>query len=269
MEWRTGLQSRKEAEWAVKMPRRIGQIGRRWLASCTELLFPPVCLACGRELRAREKPICGPCQEAWLSDRSLRCPRCAKPLPKHAAQDPGGCPTCRHKRWRVHRAVALGTYGGALRDLVLRIKQPRYEPLCLAAGELLARQIQAEIRETPLDLVASVPMHWIRRLTRGANDSELLAEAVSGRLQLPWSARLLYNRRPTRKQGTLLPVQRKRNVRGAYGLRRPPLVAGKRILIVDDVMTTGATANELAKVLLRAGAEQVTVAVIARGVGFD
>jgi ComF family protein len=269
MEWRSGLQRWKRPEWANRLPRMIGHAGRRWLSGCTELLFPPVCLMCGGELAARVAPICGSCQEAWLADRSLRCPRCAKPLPQHAIPDVDGCSTCRTKRWRVHRAVTLGTYGGALRDLVLRIKQPRYEPLCLAAGELLARHIQAAPEDAPPDLVAPVPMHWLRRLTRGTNDAELLAEAVAGRLQLPWDARLLHNRRPTRKQGTLLPDQRKRNVRGAYGLRRPTLVAGKQVLIVDDVMTTGATANELAKVLLRAGAERVTVAVIARGVGFD
>jgi len=175
---------------------------------------------------------------------------------------------CRNKRLRFEQAIALGTYGDALRKLVLRIKQPRHESLCLAVGELLADRIRFDLA-AKADVVVPVPMHWLRKIVRGVNDAEVLAEAVSAHLKIPFSTRLLSCRRSTRKQGTLLPTERRRNVRSAFGMQRRAKIEGRHILVIDDVMTTGATANELAKVLLRAGASRVSIAVVARGVGFD
>lgn len=248
---------------------RIGTTGLRWLGSCAELLFPNICLLCGRLQATGADRICHRCQRALSADDVARCPRCAKPLPQYATADAEGCPLCRTKRLRFDRAVALGTYGGEVRELVLRIKQPRHEALCLAAGELLAERIVCELNGTLPDLVVPVPMHWLRKLLRGTNDAEVLAEAVASQLHRPIQMRLLRCLRPTRKQGTLLPTERRLNVRGAYEVRRRAKISGAHVVIVDDVMTTGATANELAKVVHRAGAAQVTVAVIARGVGFD
>ena len=96
-------------------------------------------------------------------------------------------------------------------------------------------------------------MHWTRRLLRGVNGPELLAEAVAGSMRLPIDTRLLSCRRRTKKQGTLLPSARRLNVHGAYGVARGGSLAAKRVLLVDDVLTTGATLDELARVLQRAG----------------
>ncbi len=270
MEWRGSLQRLKQldAAWRWK-PHRLREASRRWLSGCAELLFPSVCLLCGQATPDSDARICSNCQTALAGDGAARCPRCAKPLPKHSQADLTGCALCRNKRWRFHRAIAVGTYGGEVRELVLRMKQPRHESLCLAAGELLAGRIRIDSAGALPDVVTPVPMHWLRKLMRGINDSELLAEAVAAHLNVPFGTHLLRCLRPTRKQGTLLPTERRHNVRGAYGVRRRANVSGAHVLVVDDVMTTGATANELAKVLRRAGASQVTVAIVARGVGFD
>lgn len=270
MRWRSTLQTWKPVGTACRdTSRRIWASSSRWLASCTELLFPNICLLCGRPLATGVERICHRCRRGINVEDVSRCPRCAKPLPQHSKADADGCPLCHNKRLRFQRAIALGTYGGEVRELILRIKQPRHEALCLAAGELLAERIVCELKGTLPDLVVPVPMHWLRKLVRGTNDSEVLTEAVAGQIHRPMKMRLLRCVRPTRKQGTLLPTERRLNVRGAYEVRRRMNIAGAHALIVDDVMTTGATANELAKVLLRAGAAQVTVAVVARGVGFD
>jgi predicted amidophosphoribosyltransferase len=150
------------------------------------------------------------------------------------------------------------------------MKKARNESLTLAAGRLLADRIADGPQNGNPDIVTCVPMHWIRRLLRGVNSSELLAESVANRLGRP-RAGLLRCQRRTQKQGTLWPAERLRNVRGAYSVspRQRPHVEGAHVLVVDDVMTTGATANEIARILHRAGAREVSIAVVARGVGFD
>jgi predicted amidophosphoribosyltransferase len=147
---------------------------------------------------------------------------------------------------------------------VLKIKHVVYEPLAIALGQRLAECIQ----ECPLadrpDVVAPIPMHWFKRLWRHTHTAETLARAVAQQLELPVSARLLACRRHLRRQASLTPPQRKLNVRGAFRASRLIPLAGRRVLIVDDVMTTGATAQEAARALIEGGAAAVCVATVAR-----
>jgi predicted amidophosphoribosyltransferase len=101
------------------------------------------------------------------------------------------------------------------------------------------------------------------------NSPDLIVEAIAARLSLPHSARILFSRRRTRKQGTLLPAERRKNVRGAFGVKKGYDLAEQHVLLVDDIMTTGATANEAARTLRRSGAARVSVLVVARAVGVD
>jgi ComF family protein len=163
----------------------------------------------------------------------------------------------------------LGIYGGAVRDLVLRMKQARNESLSLAAGRLLAERIAITLDADPADIVVPVPMHWVRRLIRGVNVAELLAESIAARLRIRFDTGVIRCCRKTDKQGTLTPAERRTNVRGAYRVPADSSLRGAHVLLIDDVMTTGATASEIARVLRRSGARSVSVAVVARGVGFD
>ena len=148
------------------------------------------------------------------------------------------------------------------------MKQSTGESLSLAMGHLLGEQLSRNITDAPNYLVA-VPTHWTRRLRRKVNCAEILLESVTARLGLRSVPKLLRCRRKTNKQGTLLPNERLTNVRGAYRVSTGYVINGAKVLLVDDVMTTGATANEIAKILRRAGAASVEVAVVARGIGFD
>jgi predicted amidophosphoribosyltransferase len=112
-----------------------------------------------------------------------------------------------------------------------------------------------------------VPAHWAKRLLRGVNGPDLLVEAIGRRLSIPTATDLLVCRRRTRKQGTLLPSERFLNVRNAFAVSWGYDIGDAHVLLVDDVMTTGATAGEAARTLRRAGADRVTVAIVARGVG--
>jgi ComF family protein len=125
-----------------------------------------------------------------------------------------------------------------------------------AGGEVLAGA----------DLLLPVPLHWTRLFKRRFNQSALLAQAIRTAGGPPVAADWLVRRRRTPSQGTLGPLGRARNVRGAFALKRGRDVAGKHVVVIDDVLTTGATAEECARVLRRAGAASVGVLVLARAV---
>jgi len=171
---------------------------------------------------------------------------------------------CRSRRLRFDRVVSLGSYTGALRDCVLTMKRPRHESLSAAMGDLLFARQGERLVEAKADAVLPVPMHWLRRIVRRANSPELLAAALAAQLDVPLLHRALRRVRNTRKQGPMLRTGRLQNVRDAFRLQADAQVRGKRMIVVDDVLTTGATCDEVAKVLKRAGAAAVTVAVLAR-----
>ena len=112
-----------------------------------------------------------------------------------------------------------------------------------------------------------MPIHWMRRVCRGANSPEIVARPLARRLQVPVTTRLLAVRRRVRKQGTLSPTERFSNIRGIFSVTTRYDIEGTNIVLVDDVMTTGATASEAARMLRAAGAAKVVVTVVARAVG--
>jgi ComF family protein len=150
---------------------------------------------------------------------------------------------------------------------VLRIKRPQERALAISLGHLLAHEKNSDLTAWQVDAVIPVPMHWSRRIWRGANSPETIAERLSRRLAVPLASHLLIRRRRTQPQASLSPTRRMANVRGAFRADKHPDLKGARLLLVDDIMTTGATLNEAAKVLRRAGAAFVGVVVLARAEG--
>jgi ComF family protein len=156
----------------------------------------------------------------------------------------------------------LGGYGGLLRDAVLRAKHPRGDDVAAALATLLHRHHAATIAAWAPDVVVPVPMHWWRRVVRGTSAAEVIAGRLGKLSGLPvrWSLR---RNRATVMQNRLPFGERRANVRDAFGGRRRG-VAGMRVLLVDDVVTTGGTLSACRRVLSTAGAAAVHVAVIAR-----
>jgi ComF family protein len=160
--------------------------------------------------------------------------------------------------------VVFGSYAEGLRHTVLLMKRGAREPLSLAIGRWLAARLESDLRQRSIDFIVPVPMFWRRRLWRGTNNPDLLAEALSDRLGVPFDPRCLVRVRSTPQQNMVPPSERHANVRGAFRLRGGRDVTDKTLLVVDDVLTTGATCNETAKVLKEAGAKAVHVCVVAR-----
>ena len=186
-------------------------------------------------------------------------------MPCSAADaDAGDCYECRDRKLLFDEARSIGVYDGPLRGAILKIKHSQYEPLATALGCQLAEQLRQRPFTEPCDLVIPVPMHWLQRVWRGTSTAHTLARAVARSLGLRCGNRLVC-RRMLRRQHTLPAIKRRENVRGAFRVSWRYRVSGLRILLVDDVMTTVATANEAARTLLRAGAAAVCVATVARG----
>lgn len=240
------------------------------LASLTsrglDLLFPPQCALCQIELdESLEAPLlCTDCRSQLLLGTRFRCPRCGGSAP---APIPLGqrCAHCRGTPLRFSRTVALGIYHASLKQAVLGMKRPGRFPLSKAIAQWFWQARGSEIAALAADLVVPIPMHWWRRCVRGANSPEIVAEILGRNLKLP--VKELLRRRWRPPQGSLTAHRRRSNLRGAMWLRWRQEVSGKRILLVDDVLTTGATCSEAARVLKSGGAAEVVVAVLARGEG--
>ena len=211
-----------------------------------DFISPPVCTACGYPFDFDTGPNAG--EEAPL------CGACARDLPAFA------------------RARAVMRYDPDSRGLILGFKHGDRLHGAKAFGHWLARAGADLLADA--DLIAPVPLHWRRRIARRFNQSALLTQAVSRDTGRPWCPDLLRRTRATASQGHLGRKDRARNVRGAFAVNpaRGALLKDARIVLVDDVLTTGATAGACATALLKGGAAQVDVLVlarVARGAAFD
>jgi predicted amidophosphoribosyltransferase len=251
-------------------PRGWGRL-RRYVRCATNLLYPPRCLVCEYDLEEgqlteKEIPFCGTCFGEMFPSGQRRCGRCGAPA-VGVSPDSERCLHCRHDDFPFGSAIALGLYRGLLSDVVLQTKRLQGEPLARALGLALADQIMRSGFAADVEAVAPVPAHWARRLRRGTSGATEIARPVAQRLNVPLLSGLLRWRRNVREQSRLRPRQRRRNVAGALRCSTGYDITNARILLIDDVMTTGATATAATKTLKRAGAASVVVGVIARGVG--
>ena len=163
-------------------------------------------------------------------------------------------------------AISIGNYRGQLQHAIREMKRSKSEPMANQLGRLLAHCMQQQEVGCRADLIVPMPIHWWKRLRRGFNASSLIADGISKTLGIRQIAGAMRYSRLTKKQGTLSTTARIRNVKGAIQVRWPKSVQDKHVVLVDDVTTSCATANEAAKALLKAGAREVTLAVAARGV---
>ncbi len=230
-----------------------------------DVLLPPQCLGC-RRLVDRPGQLCPDC---WGRIRFIAPPFCACcGLPFGRDEGAGTlCPSCIAEPPLFEHARSVFVYDEHSRDLVLSFKHADRTERSVPYGRWLAR---AAIDLTAdCDLVVPVPLHRWRLWRRRYNQSALLALAVARETGRPAAVDLLIRPRATPTQGGLGREARRRNVAGAIALRPGRTVTGLRILLIDDVFTTGATVTACARVLLRAGAARVDVLTLARVVRDD
>jgi ComF family protein len=235
------------------------------MVAALDLLFPAVCPLCEVPLAAgRRDPLCGACWGAIVRLRGPRCPVCGVPRPAGSeAAGPEGdrapCPACTARPPAFDYARSAAVYAGPLREALHAFKFGGRRALARPLAALIAEECDVP---TGVEALVPVPLAPGRERERGFNQSRLIAERLAGTLAVAVRPRWLHRCRPTRPQSDLGANERRDNVRDAF--RAAPAVTGRHVVVVDDVLTTGATAGECARALRAAGAHRVGVLTVAR-----
>jgi ComF family protein len=245
---------------AMLSPARAATL-RRIGTACLDLLLPPRCLACGTTVGASGS-LCAACWAAITFLGSPCCACCGLPFDFDAADVL--CGACTRAHPPFDRARAVMRYDEASRKLVLAFKHGDRLHMAPAFGAWLKRAGSELLAEA--DLLIPVPLHWTRLFARRYNQAAVLAHALHAAGGPPVAPDWLSRRRRTASQGKRNAAARERNVRGAFVLKPGREVRGKRVVLIDDVFTTGATVGECARVLRRAGALRIDVLTLARTV---
>jgi ComF family protein len=236
------------------------------LKAFLDILFPPRCHFCKAFIPdAGAIHLCAVCLEACTLILSPLCKICGIPFLTAGDDDHlcGGCIT-EPPRFTAARAAAL--FDGPVRELIHRLKYNGRVQLCRPLGLLTGQQLGPFAETASADLVIPVPLHIKRLRQRGFNQAVLLGEILSREWRLPLSRRNLRRIRWTEPQIKLTAAERVANVRGAFAVSAPALLRGKRIILVDDVYTTGSPVAECTRVLFKAEAAEVCVVTVARAV---
>lgn len=236
---------------------------RELLRGLDQLTYPPVCLICGGPFdRHSPYSLCTPCTLSITGDSRPTCPRCGGTVGPHVALE-GGCSRCKGERFHFDGVSRFGVYDERLKEAVLKMKSQAGEVLAETVGSIWAQRDKSKFEELRPDVIVPVPLHWSRRIVRGYSPPAAVAHSLANVLGRPCADNWLRRVRSTPKQFTQSPTARRDNLKDAFRVTRRCRVRDRRVLLVDDVLTTGATCSEAARTLKAAGAAQVWAAVVA------
>jgi len=241
--------------------KQTGIIG--FLQGVKDLCFPVQCLVCGMYMAGKKPPLfCEFCAEKIALIREPLCRLCGKPFFK-AAGAGHLCGACLSARWHFAGARSLIVYDETVAGVIQRFKY-NGDTTGLSSFAALQKELAYLQDSFAPDLIVPVPLHWQRLRQRGFNQALLLARVFFPGDKEKISVNALERFQKTLPQAGLSGVERRRNIKASFRVQKKPLVVGRKILLVDDVFTTGTTVNECARVLVFAGASEVRVLTLAR-----
>jgi len=230
--------------------------------AAVSLLYPATCAVCGKNLRAGEY-LCNGCEAKIVRIAPPFCERCSEPF-EGSISIAFSCANCAHRTIYFDAAVAAYRGRGIVRDVIHEFKYNRQIHLRHLVGRWLCAALDDErLRNRQFDIIVPVPLHSARQRERGFNQASVLAELLSAHTSIPCRP-MLKRLRYTTTQTALDRSERMENLHNAFRLRKNTDVRGLRVLVIDDVLTTGSTLSECARVLKRAGAKSVHAATAAR-----
>ena len=244
---------------------------RAWFAQARDALvsvfFPSGCRICNNLLTTASRvPLCEECLSSFGRVAGTLCEICGRPLPgwKQEPAQPLFCPACQDRTYAFDRARSFALYENAIVRAILLLKFEQIEPLGAWFADRLAEVVNSEANRLAADVVVPVPLHRERERERGYNQAALLSKPLAKRLRLPHKAVLLVRTRVRADKQVLSLEERWESVRGAFATRPGSQVDNLRVLLVDDVLTTGATLDACARALREAGAKSVIGLTVAR-----
>ncbi len=224
-----------------------------------DFIYPPHCLLCRAPLEGRWVGFCAACWAGLEAIVGPRCLRCGCPIESEAAT----CRNCADKLFKFNRMRALSPFNFSVQRLIHMLKYQGRTSVGRVLGEALGEALKGDVLTAEAPLILPVPLHGSRRRERGYNQSALIARAAGTALGLSVQEGMLQRIRPTQTQTALDAEGRRANVAGAFRVKAPHRVQDRTILVIDDVVTTGATVNACAAALKAAGARKVYVAAVA------
>lgn len=237
----------------------------RWTSASLDLLFPPVCQICLQQPAGKNLGyVCACCRKGigWVEPPFCR--RCGLPYPGEI-DSPFECSNCNREVFHFEWARASVVISNPVLEVIHRYKYQRHTYFEPFLAELLIARAQFELHPSEFEVIVPVPLHPVRRREREFNQAERLALHLSRATGIPMNASALQRVQPTRTQTALSRKERHNNVRNAFEIGPSGLASGSSVVLVDDVMTTGATTNACARALRAAGAGRVVVWTLARG----
>jgi len=237
------------------------RLAREAFFAARDLVLPPHCAGCGAGIDGGW--WCDPCRRLLQPIRPPRCEACSQPF-SGAITGPFVCPNCHGRAFHFETAVAAFSSRGSLRELIHLLKYAKARWASKPLAELASLALEDPRLQPAPEVLVPVPLHPLRQRERGFNQSELIARELSRLSGIPVSLPLV-RIRATQTQTHFDRNQRMRNLRGAFALGQNASVSGLSILLVDDVLTTGSTLDECARVLLAAGSGRVRALTVGRG----
>lgn len=244
--------------------RRWAELADMLWQGALDLAYPRRCCHCGGAVAGPEGHLCWDCRVGMVFIGDPYCSRCGDPV-DGVVHHRFVCSWCVLTQPGFDRARSAVRFGGCIRSALHLLKYRHGTHLRNELGQMLAGAYAACYGDVAIDAITCVPLHGLRERERSYNQSALLAQELAARVGRPYAPRLLARTRPTATQTLLSAHERKRNVRGAFAAVRPESIRNRRLLLVDDVMTTGATLDAASRALKAAGAAAVYALTLARG----
>jgi len=238
------------------MNRLIG-LSKVFYNTILDLIYPEegICFICDNyDEDIKKGHICPSCMKKLIFINDHRCSLCGKPL--ELGYIPDKCPDCIKHPHYFTKAIAPLEYTGAIKDAIYAYKYGKKSYMYKAFGQLLVQALR-EYGIDDIDIIVPVPLHRRKYADRGFNQAKLLGDFISKEFKIPMNHRNLKRVRETEIQNKLHRTERLKNVKNAFIVKKPEDLKNKKVLLVDDILTTGSTADSCSKVLLKAGAREV------------
>ncbi len=229
-----------------------------------DLVYPRICVCCGKIVGDYDGHICWDCRSTFKVITLPYCSRCGDPV-DGKVENMYECSNCRRYKPYFEKARSAVYYSGAVREVIHQLKYRNQACLAHDLTKWLVAGYNVNYADITIDAIVAVPLYVKRERERTYNQSALLAKLLGRELKKTTYTRCLKRIRDTGSQVSLNARQRRKNIRHAFTVREPGWVNGRHLLLVDDVMTTGATVNEIARILKKANAASVHVLTVARG----